>query len=100
MPGTTSAGACPEIQGRIGDRLKRVGECRAGVCCPESGGCPSSPHLPTDTVLSSPSVVEGTSYTFRLMGPSHQAEMWFDSDQGPLKFTLVELLEDAGGNGQ
>ena len=58
------------------------------------------PLLPPDTVLSSPSVVEGASYTFRLMGPSHQAEMWFDSDQGPLKFTLVESLEDTDSNGQ
>jgi CheY-specific phosphatase CheX len=51
------------------------------------------PLFPAETVLSMPSVVEGSQFTLRLIGGHERIRLEFDSDIGPFGLTLVRLVD-------
>ena len=49
--------------------------------------------LPPDTALSVPSVVEGSQYTFRVIGENDSVLNRFDSAAGPFHVTVVKIMK-------
>jgi len=47
--------------------------------------------LPPDAMLSMPSVVEGKDFALSVIGGNASSHMLFDSPQGPLQLTLVQM---------
>ena len=49
--------------------------------------------LPPETVLSAPTVVEGSSFTLKVCGGNDSLRIEFDSSTGPFTVTLVQMLD-------
>lgn len=49
--------------------------------------------LPSDTVLSMPSVVEGSDFSLKVLGSNESVRLEFDSSDGPFRVTLVQVLD-------